>query len=240
MNLIPQVAGKAVLLALLFAAAAPSQQGTHPNKQFALEVGDLRIEDLVRKAAGFLEINILLAPQELAGTQAIQLQRGLVTDRDGCEDLLSSLLYRCGFAYLPIDPSQHLYEVVSLTGTRSREVALRSQRKTADEILKRPGLYMPVLVSVPLEHINSQIAMNSLRPFLATSGGQNSLTIGTPGNTNFLLVMGMQSQVAQLLHLLRECDVPQKTDPAREGMEERLARLEGAIVELQKALAAKK
>jgi hypothetical protein len=115
-------------------------------------------------------------------------------------------------------------------------------QRSVDEVLARPDLKLPVLVMVPLKHINATIATNALRPFFASTGapgGGGTLTLGNVGNSSAMLLTGMQDQVAQAIRLIRGCDVP----PPPEQMEqaansgERIQQLERRVKALEDKLA---
>lgn len=207
---------------------------------FVVPKGELTLRELIDKAAIYLKRNIFYSPQELAqaGGQPVVFQNELAVDALGCEDLLSQILLMRGLAVLVIDPQKGLYEVVFMAGPRAREVYASAVRRTPAEILRRPQLREMVTTDVQLEHINAQIATNSLRPFFASHGGggpSTSIMIGTAGNDRSLLVTGVQSQVAQLLQMLKTCDVPQRDAPE---LEQRLVQLEQRIQQLQQQITA--
>jgi hypothetical protein len=204
---------------------------------FAIPAGDLKVADLIDRAAGFLQWNILFHDAELAqgNSSPLKLQQAISTDRQGCEDLLSSLLYQRGFVILPLDEPRHLYEVVSLTGPRSREVTNRAVARTPEQVLARPTLRMPVTVVVSLKHINAIVATNALRPFFASAGPTASLTIGNAGNAGALILTGLQDQVATAVKLVQTVDVPPPPEAAPTPTE-RLEQLEARLARIEKLL----
>ena len=202
---------------LLFAGTAMAQDAAKQRDPFALSAGSLELSELVDACAGYLEWNILYDQGGFEKHSATKLQRPLVTDRDGCEELLYSLLHRQGFAVVPVNLERRIYEVVDLDSRRSREVHNAAIYKAADDILARPTLKVPVITTVKLEHINAQLANNALRPFFAGSRGANSIQIGTVGNQQSLIVQGFQDQVAQALRVIQLADTPQ--DPALERID---------------------
>lgn len=190
---------------------------------FVVEAGETKLTDLINRAAAYLQWNVLVNEQELAAPgqlPAFRLQQRMEVDRAGCEDLLAGMLYRSGFALTAIDVQKNLFEVVSMTGPRSREVMSRAVRRTPAEIMARPQLRIAVITTVELKHINAPIATNALRPFFASSSaGSASITIGNVGNNSGMLVLGMQDQVAAVLQILSACDVPPPPDAAPTSME---------------------
>lgn len=213
---------------------------------FVFEAGQIEVTELIRRCAAYLQRNILFDDGELmsastgqrarprrqggarpaaaaaaAETEAagpvVTLDRPVVTDRDGCEELLSSLLWMHGLALVPLDEPKAVYEVLSMQGPRAREVMSRSVQRTPEQVLARPTLRQFVTVVLKLEHTNATVANNALRPFFAMAGGQMNgqgpgLTLGNVGNSTSMVVSGPQNLVANALLLLRAADVP---DPAQ-------------------------
>ncbi|MBL8755990.1 MAG: hypothetical protein JNK15_22030 [Planctomycetes bacterium] len=205
-----------LLLSLL--ACSPSciaQQGQKeaPKAPFVLEAGEVQLPALVDRCAGYLGRNILMNATEMQGAGGpgalvVRLQQKIETDQAGCEEVMTSLLYRSGFAVIQLDDGG-MFEVVSMYGPRGREVTTRAQHRTVEQVLARPNLKVPVTVTVALQHINATIATNALRPFFASTGGPGpSLTIGNVGNNSAMLISGFQDQVVQAIRLVRECDIP--------------------------------
>ncbi|MGK0205923.1 MAG: hypothetical protein ACI89X_001106 [Planctomycetota bacterium] len=214
------------------------------STNFVMPAGETSIQDLVDGCATFLDINILINAQECAQGQAVKLQKQIVTDTDGCKDLLSGLLYRAGFALTSLNENLGLYEVIMMTGTRGREVMNRARHRTLEQVLQRPNLKVAVTVVVELKNINAQLANNALRPFFASTGGHNaggSLMIGNVGSASSLLLSGMQDQVAQAIRMLRLCDVPQpeRIVHAAARSTTTVKRLEKRIAALEKKIATK-
>lgn len=208
---------------------------------FVLEAGDVKIGDLIDRAATFLQWNILVNPQELSsasGAGIFKLQQRVETDAQGCQELLASLLGTSGFALTSLDEKKSLYEVISMFGPRNREVFNRSVNRSPEEILARPDLRMAVTTVVQLQHINATIATNALRPFFASTGSPNggsSLTLGNVGNNTGMLLSGMQDQVANAVRMLRLVDVP-TAQPPTPGLAEQIEALQDRVAKLEKAL----
>ncbi len=202
---------------------------------FVIEAGEIKLTDLIDRAAAHLQWNILVDARDMAAQGNLptaKLQQRLDVDRDGCEEILTSLLYRSGFVVVPVDEQKHIYEVIASNGVRAREITTRAVRRTPAEILARPTLLIPVTTTVTLKHINAMIATNSLRPFFASGGsGGSSLTIGNVGNNTGMVISGMQDQVATVLRMLETCDVP---PPKMEsGLEDRLEAIEKRLRALE-------
>lgn len=237
----------ATLLFALFAfapAACVSQQpGKNPAKPpLLIEAGEIQLTTLVDTCAAYLGCNILSSPQEFAGTPqpAVRLQKSVQLDRDGCEEFLASMLSRSGLALTWLDEKGSMLEVVNMNGPRGREVLARAQERSPEQVLARPDLKVAVTTAVPLEHINATIAVNSLRPFLASSSGPGAgqLSVGTVGSNKALLISGMQDQVAQAIRLVRKCDVPGSTEGMPPGIagDDRIANLERRVKALEEQL----
>ena len=235
----------ALMTAMLLTAPAFAQKD-QVKDPFVLPAGEITITQLIDACASYLEWNILYSEQEIvAGSPAgstTKLQRQIVTDTDGCEEMLYGLLYRKGFAVTPVDPKRDVYEVIMMTGQRGREVHNRAVHKSNQEILARPDLKVMVLTVVKLEHINAQLANNALRPFFASSGGSYSgasLSIGNVGNRSSLLLQGFQDQVAQALRMIKLCDVEQPVEPYKgQPLPQFVEKLEARIAKLEKRIAA--
>ena len=212
-----------LVAALSPAASLPSQDAAARSARFALEAGDVRLNELIDLAAAFLGRNIIVSEAELATAGAgsgIKLQQRIETDAAGCEELLANLLYARGFALVPLDESKGVFEVVSLTGPRNREIANRAVTRTVDEVMARPQLRVFVTTVMPLKHINATIATNALRPFFQSAHGSHSgLTPGNVGNASAMILSGFQDQVAAAVRMLRAADVP----PSPEQLGQELA-----------------
>jgi hypothetical protein len=232
----------AVLPALFSVGTSAQDASTKAAETFVMPAGETSVQDLVDHCATYLDINILTNPQECSHGQPIRLQKAITTNRSGCQDLLTGLLYRAGFALTTVDEDLGLYEVIMMTGTRGREIMNRAQHRTVDEVLARPNLKVVVTAVVELKHINAQLANNSLRPFFASTGGNNagaSLMIGTAGTASSLILSGMQDQVAQAIRMVKLCDVPQPENPMHSspGQPSAIAKLEARVRSLEKQLA---
>lgn len=244
-----------ILTCLLAATAAnvlPAQGPTDPKLQrFVIEPGAIEMSELVDRSASYLGWNILVNQQELAHcADQFKLQNRIETDRSGCEDVLTTMLATRGIVVRPLDEGKKLYEVVSLQGPRGREVLNSAPQRTAEEILSRPNLRMPVSTVLPLKHINSQIAVNSMRPFFASHQGSSSmLSFGTAGSKSSLMITGMQDQVATAIRMVQNSDVPAEPQADAQPMKRaqgqaqrttvssnRLKRLEGRLADLEKRL----
>lgn len=212
---------------------------------FVFEAGTHELRPLVDRCAAYLQRNILLDGKELlvgqgqrapsAAVLSFELQIPVVTDRDGCEEMLQSLLWTQGLTIVALDEAKGVYEILSMTGHRSREIVQRAPVRTAQDVLARPRLRHWVTVAYNLKHINAVIASNSLRPFFASSSNHSSLTIGSVGNSATLLLCGPQDSVAGAIAMLQIADVAQ--GEAATEQQARIEQLSKQVAELTQRLA---
>ena len=131
--------------------AQDSVPDTRPVTSFKVPAGEMSLTDLIDRSAALLDCNILYAPAEVAGSAPVRLQNAIDTDRDGYLDLLTNLLYRQGLVLTVFDERQNIYEVILTTGHRGREVTMRAQSRSPEEVLAAPQRAVPVTVAVPLQ-----------------------------------------------------------------------------------------
>lgn len=228
-----------LVLAAAVAGQSEPKQSTDralaPKAPFVFEPGAIELRTLIERCGTYLHRNILADESELMATPGparnrgprgaapaapaeatangpvVELQLPIVTDRDGCEELLSSLLWARGLAIVPLDEPKAVYEVLSLAGNRAREIQLRAVHRTPEQVLARPTLRQFVVVVYVMKHTNAQYATNALRPFFSAGSNQNaaSLTLGNVGNSTSIVLNGPQDLVANALLLLQAADVPQ-------------------------------
>lgn len=223
------------------ATAAASIPATRRGN-FVMEAGEHRTSDLVDKVAQFLGRNILFCEVETSqcgpSGGSVKLQQRLEVDAAGAEELLCHLLYVRGLAVVTIDETKGMYEVISMNGSRAREVMMRAPMRTLDEVLARPQLRMMVTTSMTLENINANIATNAMRPFFAQAGGNGgsvSITLGTAGSENGLLISGFQDQVAAVVRMVQSLDAnaakgKAATSSKIDELELRIANLEAKLL----------
>jgi len=197
---------------ILALSAAAQGDPTAPGKPQSLTIdsGIHPIPKMVERVAAFLDYNILYNASEIESAGEIRLTRRTEVDAKGCWELFGTLLYHKGLAIVTIDEARGFHEIISMNGPRQREItnsALFVKLEDAETYAKLKAT--PILTTVPLKNINATIAVNSLRPFFATTGssGSNALTIGTVGNNTDLLIQGFGPQVAAACRLLRLVDV---------------------------------
>lgn len=255
-----------VLLTAAFAQnePRPAERAPAAKPPFVFEPGVVELRALVERCGAYLQRNILLddselqsnsgrkarpAPPAAAGAPAaaapaadgptgpfVELQLPIVTDRDGCEEMLTSLLWTRGLALIPLDEAKGVYEVLSMSGARAREIPTRAVQRTAEQVLARPTLRQFVSIAYTLQHTNASIATNALRPFFAGQN-TNSLILGNMGNATSVLLSGPQDQIANALLILRAADVPQPPE-ARPELTQRLDALQKQNEQLAQRLAA--
>ncbi len=238
-------------LALPAVAQEPPAPPAPAKAPFVFEAGTHELRPLVDRCAAYLQRNILLDGKELHGGQgqgqraapaaaapagpAFELQMPVVTDRHGCEEMLQSLLWTQGLTIVPLDEAKGVYEILSVTGPRAREILQRAPVRTAQEVVARPRLRQWVTVAFNLKYINANIASNALRPFYASSPNHSSMTIGSAGNSATLLVCGPQDSVAGALALLQVADVAQGEVASEQ--QARIEQLSKQVAELAQRLA---
>ena len=223
------VAVAVIALAVPALAQTPNTNPAPAKAPFVFEAGTVELRPLIDRCANYLQRNILLDPIELQSIPAAQgnargkggqgadagpglvfeLQLPVVTDRDGCEEMLYSLLWSKGLTMVPLDEAKGVYEVLSMHGQRARELLQRAVSRTPAEVLARPRLRQWVLVAMNLEHINAIIATNALRPFFAMGSQQSPLILGSPGTSATILLSGPQDAVASAILVLQTADVVQ-------------------------------
>lgn len=205
---------------------------------FVFEAGTHELRPLVDRCAAYLQRNIIIDGKELItgkGQGPFELQMPVVTDRDGCEEMLQSLLWTQGLTIVPLDEAKAVYEILSMVGVRSQEIVQRAPVRTAQDVLARPRLRHWVTVAFNLKHTNANIASNALRPFFARNSNQPSLSIGSVGNNTTLLLCGPQDTVAGALALLQIADVAQSE--AVTEQQARIEQLSKQVAELAQRLA---
>lgn len=233
---------------LALAPLLPAQQSDKDksapptNKQpFTLDVGNAKLVDLIDRCAAYLDCNILYQPIEFAGagpaSTSIAVAQAVSTDRAGCLELLARSLQGAGFALTWSDKQTGRLEVIFHLGPRSREIMARAEFETEQQVAAAPNLCMPVMVHVPLQHINAVVAANQLRPTLmANREPGKSVTVGNVGVVPGLVLAGMRPEVAKVIRMIREIDQPNPDSPTDRS--KRLAALEKRIAALEAQLAA--
>jgi hypothetical protein len=166
----------------------------------------------------------------------VELQLPVVTDRDGCEELLTSLLWARGLSLVPLDEQKGVYEVLAMAGNRRAEIQGRAVLRTPEQVLARPNLRQYVTVACPLRHTNPNMATNTLRAFF-----NNQFLIGNVGNSPAVVLSGPQDQIVQALRLLTAADVPpqQEQRPELEARLDALTRQNEALAKRLEALESK-
>ncbi|MFK7743119.1 MAG: hypothetical protein AB8H80_22585 [Planctomycetota bacterium] len=178
---------------------------------FVFEAGGIELEQLVERCATYLDRNVMLYEDEVKYANAaskVVFDRPVVTDRDGCEDLLSSILWSRGLVILPMDAGKAVYEVLARKGNRRGDVRTRSVYVEPEQVLSRPGFYRMVTCCYHLQNTRAQLACNTLRPFLSQWSGNGAMRVdvGMLGNDASLLFSGPQPQIAILLQMLQRAD----------------------------------
>jgi len=241
------------LLAVLSVAPCLAQDPAKgSDRPFMLAAGEIKLTELIDRCANHLGYNILRNQAELLhsssrpGPASVLLQQPITTGKEGCEDFLTSMLWSQGFALIETDPTNGTREVIALNGPRARDISASAKACTVEQILARPGLKAPVTTTFTLKHTNAMVVVNSLRPFLASTGSPAStITLGASGMSTVLLT-GIQDQVAQAIGMLQSADVPPPAvapgaaAPLVERLVRRVEELEKRIAALEQQLAAPK
>lgn len=234
----PSIAVLALALPAVAQTPAAPAAPAPAKAPFVFEAGTHELRPLVDRCAAYLQRNILIDGKELItinGQGPFELQMPVVTDRDGCEEMLESLLWTKGLTIVPLDEAKGVYEILSTVGMRSREILQRAPVRTTQDVLARPRLRHWVTVAYTSKHINATLASNVLRPFFAYSSGQPSLTIASAGHAATLLLCGPQDTVAGALTLLQIADVAQAEVASEQ--QARIEQLTKQVAELAQRLA---
>lgn len=229
------------ILAFLIPAFAPSicaqETKATPTKQFALPAGEIKVMDLIDQCAAYLDVNILTTASDCVSVQPIRLHKAITTDASGCEEVLTSLLSRSGFALTVVDEKHGLLEVLQVSGPRNHEILMRSQQKSVETILARPNLVVPVTTVLTLKYIHAIAANNSMRVLFArSSGSPTSLQVSTSGSTSTLIINGMQNEVAWAIRVIQRSDVKAAWDEQTKSLQSRLSDFAKRIRSLEKKL----
>jgi len=100
---------------------------------------------------------------------------------------------------------------------------------TRDELRRNAGLKVCAATTIDLEHVDSQAAFASLRPWFAMTN--SSLQLSTLGDTPSLLLRGFPDELLTAIRLIEEADRPPNGAGAsfaawRQQVDQRLAELE--------------
>ncbi|MFN9332743.1 MAG: secretin N-terminal domain-containing protein [Planctomycetota bacterium] len=124
-----------------------------------------------------------------------------------------TMLYIKSLALVPRGEGDlELLEIVSMGGTRGREVTAGARYVPLDDIATyRYQAGVPILTTYQLKHINAQVVTTALRPFYAAAGspqGGGTLNVNPIGNSSAMLMQGYGPQVYALVEILKLVDVP--------------------------------
>ena len=184
---------------------------------FVLPAGNLELADVVARASEYLGCNVLIQKGALpdAGKSPLTLQRGLKTDRAGCEEFLATALAHYGMTLTYVDSKQTTMEALHPNAANAERALQRATPRTVDEVLARPDLAMPATVVVDVAHCNLGEALSAMQPFVARGKGIGlGLTVGQLGDSKRLLMVGLQTEIAQALAVLRAVDRPEAATEA--------------------------
>ena len=170
---------------------------------FLLEAGEHRLSDVIDRAAMFLNHNYLVPVREIANEsiEPIILQRPLILDAIGCEEVVSQLAHSRDFVLTPVDVERGIYEFVFAKSARNPLIFARAPHWTPEQVKRRAGLRMVVTTTVSLENLSAPKAGQQLRPFYA-GGGNQSLNFGNVGGEEVLVITGLANRVAEALDVV--------------------------------------
>lgn len=154
-----QLAPTLIALALALSPALPDTQEIAVSRgpEFVLEAREYTLDELLDRAAKYLRRNYLVQWSENRDRNAVNavfLQQRMELDALGCEEVISQLLYSCGWVMTPVDPGRGIYEWISMRGNRRQEIQARSTHMDPDEVIRRAALKVHVTTSVPIRHLN--------------------------------------------------------------------------------------
>ncbi|MBM3961038.1 MAG: hypothetical protein FJ306_03945 [Planctomycetes bacterium] len=205
---------------------------------FVLPAGDIEITDVVARAAAYLGCNVLVQKGTLpaAGQAPMTLQRGLTTDRAGCEEFLATALAHYGLTLTYADRKQTTLEALHGNSPNADRALQRATPRTVDEVLARPDLAMPATVVVDVAHCSLGEALSAMQPFVARSKAIGiGLTVGRLGDSNRLILLGLQTELAQALAVLRSVDRPEAaTEAVRRERDREIEQLQRRIDGLER------
>ena len=209
---------------------------------FVLPAGDLELADVVARASAYLGCNVLIQKGALpdAGKAPLTLQRGLKTDRAGCEEFLATALAHYGMTLTYVDSKQTTMEALHPNAANAERALQRATPRTVDEVLARPDLAMPATVVVDVAHCNLGEALSAMQPFVARGKGIGiGLTVGQLGDSKRLLMVGLQTEIAQALAVLRAVDRPEAaTEALRRERDREIEQLQRRIDGVERMLKA--
>jgi hypothetical protein len=209
---------------------------------FVLPAGDLELADVVARASAYLGCNVLIQKGALpdAGKAPLTLQRGLKTDRAGCEEFLATALAHYGMTLTYVDSKQTTMEALHPKAANAERALQRATPRTVDEVLARPDLAMPATVVVDVAHCNLGEALSAMQPFVARGKGIGiGLTVGQLGDSKRLLMVGLQTEIAQALAVLRAVDRPEAaTEALRRERDREVEQLQRRIDGVERMLKA--
>ena len=209
---------------------------------FVLPAGNLELADVVARASEYLGCNVLIQKGALpdAGKAPLTLQRGLKTDRAGCEEFLAAALAHYGMTLTYVDSKQTTMEALHPSTANAERALHRATPRTVDEALARPDLAMPATVVVEVKHCSLGEALSGMQPFVARGKGIGlGLTVGQLGDSKRLLMVGLQTEIAQALAVLRAVDRPEAaTEALRRERDREVEQLQRRIDGVERMLKA--
>ena len=203
-----------ILLATALSAGTLFAQAENRAKEkptgFVLEAGEHSLRSIIERASKYLGRNYLMPTELDMPNLNVVLQKTLALDANGCEQVVSQLVYSKNFAITPLDPGRGLYEVIFMRGAKRPQVIQQALTMTVEEVLRRPRLKMYVCTTIKLKHVDASHASQQLRPFFAAGGARGGgLSFGTGGSSRQLLLQGFADNVASAIRTIQSLDVPE-------------------------------
>lgn len=197
-----QLAPSLTVLAMVLSPALGQDIILARGPDFVLEAKEYGLDELLENAARFLRRNYLVQWSENRNRNAIDtvlLQQRLELDARGCEEVISQLLYSCGWIMTPVDPARGIYEWINIQGNRRQEITARSTHMDPEEVIRRRALKAHVTTSVPIEHLNP----TQVGQLIARQTGVSCFPSG-----NMVVLSGYTDSVANALLTLEDIDRP--------------------------------
>ena len=210
------------------------------KQSFVLDAGEYRVTELVELSEKFLGRNYLMRTDSATcqpDSQMIKITKRLELDRNGCEEVVSQLLYHQDWIMTPLDASRGIYEWINLAGPRLQHVKRRSFYMSPDDVIARPSLYVHVTTTVAVKHLDAREMSKGLGQWVY--GRPDLLQILTIGykNNGTILIAGMAHQVSRMLLAIRQADenganAPNRRASPMQNLQNQINQLRGQVKQL--------
>lgn len=191
------------------------------------------LAELVDEVARFTGRTYLRKEMEFAQTapRTFSVQNRLQLDRDAARVFLVNMLFTHGFAAVPLDPEQDVYELIQTAGPRRSTIWQRAQHMSPEQVLARRNEQVMVTCTVSTQRVNANTAQTQLRPFLAQAGSaQGNVIAGSVGDGGTLILTGYAPQVASALDIVAAAESDSSQYLGTYG--ERISKLEKLVAQL--------